>query len=182
MQKTLKKESEKSKQIIAEFSNMYPEHRFVMDNLVYLIRNFIKNSNCVVMREAKYDWSSEGIKEKIEPDISILCGIRKRKKLCYTDVPRFVAEILSTTTEKNDRTIKKEIYESIGVEEYWIVDWRSPGGFVERYQLDDDGESYILKDIVNGCDNPDIELNLLSLPNIKFKMSELMEHVGEDIL
>ena len=162
-----------------EMSNMYPEHRFVMSNLEFLIKGFIKNSNCVVMREAKYRW--EEFEEYFEPDISLLCGIRRRKKLCYTDVPRFVAEILSTTTEERDRTYKKTVYETVGVEEFWLVDWRVPGGSVERYQLDDAGEHFILKDIIKGDKDPDVELNLLSMPNIKFKMSELMEHVGEDI-
>lgn len=162
-----------------EMSNMYPEHRFLMSNLEYLIRNFIKNSNCVVMREAKYDW--EGFDEKFEPDISLLCGLRKRKRLCYTDVPRFVAEILSDSTEQIDRNKKMEVYSAVGVEEYWLVDWRVPGGKVERYLLDDNGERYLLHDIITGKEE-DAEVSIIMFPKIRFKMSELMEHVGEDIL
>jgi Uma2 family endonuclease len=150
-----------------------------MSNLEYLIRNFIKNSNCVVMREAKYDW--EGFDEKFEPDISLLCGLRKRKRLCYTDVPRFVAEILSDSTEQIDRNKKMEVYSAVGVEEYWLVDWRVPGGKVERYLLDDNGERYLLHDIITGKEE-DAEVSIIMFPKIRFKMSELMEHVGEDIL
>lgn len=162
---------------VLEMSNMYPEHRFVMSNLEFIIKSFIKNSNCVVMREAKYDW--EGVSEKFEPDISLLCGLRRRKRLCYTDVPRFIAEVLSDSTEQDDRNRKKDVYAFVGVEEYWIIDWRVPGGRVERYLLDDTGEHYILHDIINGEERNDIALILF--PSVKFTMEELMEHVGEDI-
>lgn len=164
---------------ILEMSNMYPEHRFVMSNLEYLIKSHIKNTNCVVMREAKYDWADEGIAEKCEPDISLLCGLRRRKKLCYTDVPRFVAEILSNSTEENDRHKKMDIYAAVGVEEYWLVDWRVPGGRIERYLLNDFGDKYLLHDIINGENNPTVSMILF--PIIQFKMEELMEHVGEDV-
>lgn len=164
-------------QNIMEMSNMYPEHRFVMSNLEYIIKSYIKNTNCVVMREAKYDW--EGVDEKYEPDISLLCGLRRRKRLCYIDVPRFVAEVLSDSTEADDRNKKMNVYASVGVEEYWLIDWRVPGGKVERYLLDDAGEHFILHDIISGEEKEDIAIILF--PTVKFKMAELMEHVGEDI-
>ena len=37
-------------------------------------------------------------------------------------VPDMVVEVLSKSTKKKDLTIKKDIYESNGVKEYWIVD------------------------------------------------------------
>ena len=37
-------------------------------------------------------------------------------------VPGFVAEILSPSTEKNDRGVKLRDYERNGVQEYWIID------------------------------------------------------------
>lgn len=157
---------------LLEMSNMTPEHRFVMSNLEFAIRNKIKNSNCVVMREAKYDW---GLNEKFEPDISLLCGIHRRKKQCFTDVPRFIAEILSDSTEKRDRNEKMQIYANVGVEEYWLVDWRIPGCKIERYMLDDNGEKYILHDIVYGNETENIFL--ITFQTINFKISDLMENV-----
>ena len=163
-----------------EMSNMYPEHRFVMDNIRDLIMKYIKSSNCVVMREAKYKWPE--YEESFEPDISLLCGLRHRKKLSYTDVPRFIAEVLSDSTEKDDRERKMKVYSTVGVQEYWLVDWRKPYGSVERYMLDDNGETYLLHDIVEGKADKDVEINILSFPHVVFKMSELMQHVGEDIV
>ena len=168
---------------IDKFSNMYPEHRFVMSNLEKILDKFTKGLKCVILREAEYQWD-EIKDEKFEPDISILCGIRHRKKLCYTDVPRFIAEVLSDSTEKIDRNYKMDVYSKIGVQEYWLIDWRTPGGKVERYMLDDSGENFILHDIITGTvnknENENIELNVISFPFWTFTMADLMKHIGED--
>ena len=37
-------------------------------------------------------------------------------------VPDMVVEVLSKSTRRKDSTIKKDIYESNGVKEYWIID------------------------------------------------------------
>ena len=172
-----------------EISNMYPEHRFIMSNLEKILDKFTSKFRCVVIREAKYEWK-EFPNEKFEPDISILCGLRHRKGLCYTDIPRFIAEILSDSTEKRDRKIKMNIYAAVGVQEYWIVDWRKPGGSVERYMLNDEGNKYILHDIINGSinidktirdeENKNVVLNIISFPNWTFTMYDLMLHIGEE--
>ena len=163
---------------ILEMSNMYPEHRFVMSNLEKLLDKYTSKLKCVVLRAAKYEWP-EYPDEKFEPDISLLCGMRHRKRLCYTDIPRFIAEVLSDSTEQTDRNKKMEVYSRVGVQEYWLIDWRLPGGKVERYMLDDNGEHFLLHDVVCG-DLGDVVLNVVSFPSWTFKLSELMKHVGED--
>lgn len=164
---------------ILEMSNMYPEHRFVMSNLEHILNDFTRNLKCVALREAKYQWV-EYPESKFEPDISLLCGLRHRKRLCYTDVPRFIAEILSDSTEKADRELKMKVYETVGVQEYWLIDWRIPGCRIERYLLDDSGEKYILHDIVEGKEDLEKEINIISFPMWTFKISELMQHLGEE--
>ena len=63
-------------------------------------------------------------------------------------VPDMVVEVLSRSTRRKDLTIKKDIYESNGVREYWIVDPWVKGVTVYllrdgKYFLDDD---YVLFD------------------------------------
>lgn len=157
-----------------------------MSNLDKIINNIIEkfNANCVVLREAKYEWTedkdSSGNQLHREPDISILCGVRHRKKLCYTDCPRFIAEILSDRTESADRNEKMQVYAKVGVEEYWLVDWRKSGIVIERYLLDDDGEQYLLHDTLNSTDDKEQDAYIITLPKIKFKISELMKHIDEE--
>ena len=157
--------------------NMSPKHHFVISNLEVIIKSFIKNENCVVLREARYDW--DDIDEEFEPDISLLCGVNRGKRLCYNDVPRFIAEVLSDSTEQDDRNKKMKAYARVGVEEYWLIDWRIPGGRVERYLLDDNGEYFLLHDVINGAEQNNISLILF--PVVSFTMTELMEHIEEDM-
>lgn len=51
--------------------------------------------------------------------------IRRLRKITPTKIkvaPHLVVEILSPSTAGNDRTIKKDLYERSGVNEFWIVD------------------------------------------------------------
>lgn len=162
---------------VSEMSDMDPEHRFVMSNLEKILDRFAKGFKCVILREAKYQWK-DADDNKYEPDISVLCGTRHRKRLCYTDVPRFVAEILSDSTESTDRGEKMDVYAKVGVQEYWLIDWRVPGGKVERYMLNDEGDKYILHDVINGEESQ--KINIISFPHWQFEMKNLMEHIGEE--
>ena len=59
------------------------------------------------------------------PDLTVVkkenAGIINWKKAIF-GVPDMVVEVLSKSTHKNDWTIKKDVYESNGVKEYWIID------------------------------------------------------------
>jgi Uma2 family endonuclease len=78
-----------------------------------------------------------------EPD---LCFFSKDKVAKFRPgqllfpAPDFVVEIISPTTEKNDRTIKLQDYAAHGIIEYWIIDPVQQS--VEQYLLEN-GE-YIL--------------------------------------
>ncbi len=52
--------------------------------------------------------------------------------------PELVVEILSpgSTNERRDRQIKLKLYARVGVEEYWIVDWRARAVEVYRRASD----------------------------------------------
>lgn len=59
-------------------------------------------------------------------------------------VPDLVVEILSDSTAKRDKTIKKRLYEKFGVKEYWVVDplYR----LVEQFVLNN--ERYVLEEVL----------------------------------
>ncbi len=60
----------------------------------------------------------------VQPDLIVVLAARTRiitpKKI--KGVPDLVVEIISPSTERNDRNLKKGLYERAGVPEYWIVD------------------------------------------------------------
>lgn len=60
-----------------------------------------------------------------KPDFSIV--LKENKQIINWSgdiygVPDMVVEVLSYSTRKKDRTIKKDTYEANGVREYWIID------------------------------------------------------------
>ena len=167
-----------------KMGNMTPEHRDVMDNLVALTRMQLKNSICFSMREAKYEWQEDkddmGNQLRREPDFSILCGNRTRKRLVFTDVPRFIAEVLSDRTENEVRNEKMSLYLKVGVEEYWLIDPRIMS--IERYILDDDASAFLLHDKIDLNSNESAKQNLdpLSFPRLKMPFDDVFMGVGAD--
>lgn len=81
-----------------------------------------------------------------EPDI---CFFKNEKAKDFSDdqmffpAPDFVVEILSKSTEKNDRGVKFVDYAIHGVGEYWIIDPEKE--FVEQYVLKDEEYELIKK-------------------------------------
>lgn len=56
------------------------------------------------------------------PDVMVACNEEGIREDGVHTAPLFVAEVTSESTKANDYGYKKEVYKSIGVEEYWIVD------------------------------------------------------------
>ncbi len=73
-----------------------------------------------------------------EPDVSFW---RKPKAEAFEEdqlffpAPDLVVEVLSPSTERNNRTVKYDSYAAAGVEEYWIVDAKKQ--IIERFLLQD---------------------------------------------
>ncbi len=57
----------------------------------------------------------------VQPDLCVICdGTKIDEKGCL-GAPNLIIEILSRSTSKKDLTIKFDLYEENGVQEYWIV-------------------------------------------------------------
>ena len=57
----------------------------------------------------------------VQPDLCVICDLSKIEKAGCFGPPDLVVEILSPHTSKKDIDKKHEIYEEVGVKEYWIV-------------------------------------------------------------
>ena len=77
----------------------------------------------------------------VYPDLAVY-----EKPIKYTEsglmmnMPLFVAEILSPSTRKKDLTVKKDLYERIGVKEYWLVSPQEKA--VEVYKMNEISQTY----------------------------------------
>lgn len=136
-------------------------HNEISFNLAYLIRTKLLKSNMGKMFHEKV--MIQLTRNDYEPDI---CFFLKEKsdKLkpdqMLLPAPDFVVEVVSPSTEKTDRTIKFEDYESHGVKEYWIIDPEKE--FVEQYLLNEgkyflqlkSGNGIISSPVIEGFDIP----------------------------
>ncbi|MCL1936289.1 MAG: Uma2 family endonuclease [Defluviitaleaceae bacterium] len=125
---------------------MEPEDLVTHQNITHNIINELKSK----IGDKKYRVYGSGVGvllkegENFVPDVIIV------DENIITDdgiqgVPKFVAEVICDKSEIRDRGYKKDLYEKMGVEEYWIV--CPVNKFIEVYHLQN--YKYVLSNIYN---------------------------------
>ena len=163
-----------SNAIITDMSGALIEHSEVITNFVASVYSQLKGNVCRVYPDnVQYKWIIDGEEKKVIPDASINCRVHAKRGNSFFDIPRFVMEVLSLSTEKYDRGEKMELYRQQEIDEYWIVDWRKRQ--VEIYVLDyDENETpkYLHNTITEQNKK---ELRIIHFPNIKIDFDELFD-------
>lgn len=160
---------------ITDMAGAYIEHSMIITNFTSIVSNQLKNSMCRVFPDnVQYTWWFDNEKKTVIPDASINCQVRSRRGNTFVNAPQFVMEVLSDSTEKYDRTEKKDIYRKEEINEYWIVNWQKKQ--VEIYNLDYDENQepqyYHYKTITK--ENKE-ELEIVHFPHIKIHFDELFD-------
>ncbi len=113
------------------------KHITLVENIGNILTRFVrKNKVGQVLREKAL---VKLRRNDFEPDI---CFFRKEvadafePNTMFYPVPDFVVEVLSDSTERIDRGVKRIDYALNGVKEYWLVD--ADKKFVEQYVLQTD--------------------------------------------
>ncbi len=162
---------------IVDMAGATPDHSTVITNFVNMVYNQLRDSTCRVYPDnVQYKWKlNDGSEKTVIPDVSINCQIRSRKGNSFLNAPQFVLEVLSPSTEKYDRTEKKEIYREEEIPEYWIIDIRNRT--IEIYDLDyENGEpKYYLIDTIT-AEKPNA-VHLIHFPHIKIDWDQLFDGV-----
>lgn len=155
-------------------------HCIINGNIYTIIRQGLKSRICLVsMENLDFKYHPDINDDYLCPDIMVMCDRKHLKGGAYSGVPKFIAETLSHSTAKRDRTEKKDIYEKAGVEEYWIV---SPQGSLEIYFLQDGKyileQNYMLQNDKEDDEyNAEIEICLREFPHIKMTLGEIFEGI-----
>lgn len=164
--------------VLTDMAGAYIEHSVVITNFVAAVHNQLKNSVCKVFPDnVQYKWSVDGEIKTVIPDVTINCRVHARKGNSFLDIPRFIMEVVSPSTEKYDRGEKMDIYRLQEVDEYWIVDWQKKK--VEIYTLDYDEKEeakYYLWNVVT--EENKNELRIVHFPNLQITFEELFAEVG----
>lgn len=148
-------------------------HNFIRQNLELIFVRFVRKQKTGIIRTEKS--LVKLTRNDFEPDI---CFFSREKAASlqhdtmFYPAPDFVVEILSSSTEKRDRGVKKDDYALHGVQEYWIVapDTRE----VEQYILA--GEQYELNEkIKHGT------VRCAVLQGLEIPITAIFEEAGNEI-
>ena len=113
-------------------------------NLLILLNSFVSKNNLGFVGQRTLVVSLT--RNNYQPDICYF-GDDKAKnftKSCeHFSAPDFIVEVLSSSTEKYDRTTKFQDYAAHGIREYWIIDAKHET--IEQYFLQNEEYELLLK-------------------------------------
>jgi len=100
-------------------------HQRVVTTLSRKVGNFLEGKNCEpfvapfdVRLFPRKDLSDDTV---VQPDVIVVCDKSKLDGKACVGAPEVVFEVLSESTKVMDLQVKKELYKSAGVKEYWVV-------------------------------------------------------------
>lgn len=99
------------------------EHQTLVRKLLLAIGNYLEGKTCEVFT-SPFDVvfeESEDTNTVVQPDIIVVCDPGKIREKCIVGAPDIAIEVLSPSTAPKDWIKKLHLYESQGVQEYWIV-------------------------------------------------------------
>lgn len=95
-------------------------HSQIASNIYYAFRSYLKGKTCRPFNDGVDVYLTEN--DRVIPDAMIVCNKNIIRLDGIHGAPDLIVEVLSPGTAKNDRGYKKNLDETAGVKEYWIVD------------------------------------------------------------
>lgn len=113
-------------------------HQAIVGLFFRRLGNFLEGRPCkayvapfdILLPEAG-EAEDEEVSNVVEPDIAVFCDLAKLTKYGARGAPDLVVEVLSPSTHLKDLREKFDLYERMGVREYWIVD--PAGEWINRF-------------------------------------------------
>jgi Uma2 family endonuclease len=152
-------------------------HQRIVGSIYRDIATYLKRKKCQVfiapfdVRLPRFDANGqlmEDVNTVVQPDICIICDPNKIDERGCNGVPDMIVEVLSPSTAKKDLNEKFNIYEEVGVKEYWVVFPDSK--IVSVYLLEND--KFVLLDHFEKTDT--VKVNVL--PDLVLSMEDIFEN------
>ena len=127
-----------------------PQHSMAVVEIASAFRAFIKEhgGDCKVMSDTAalccHELAEDCSNNYFLPDVMVVCDASKIDDEGVHTAPKFVAEVTSKATRKNDYGDKLYIYQKIGVDEYLVVDLQA--NRIIRYLKENDYMPEIMAD------------------------------------
>jgi Uma2 family endonuclease len=134
------------------------DHLYAILMTIELLRLYLEGQQATVLGNQFLYYSQGFPKLRTAPDVMVIFDVEPGSRDNYKiweegQVPRVVFEMTSASTRRQDEGFKKDLYEQLGIEEYWQFDpkgeWVTNGlrGYRltgENYQPIEDGASLAL--------------------------------------
>lgn len=98
-------------------------HQDLSAELTTQVRTQLRGKPCQV-RSAPYDVrfeNSDKTDKVVQPDLFVVCDRNKITERGLVGAPDWIVEILSKSTAGKDQILKRALYETHGVREFWLV-------------------------------------------------------------
>ena len=100
-----------------------PEHQHILGELFFQFRGSLRNGSCtpyIAPLDVTFE-QSDLTNTVVQPDLFVMCGEYGHDKRII-GVPDLVVEILSPSTAADDLVRKMNLYQRVGVQEYWVIE------------------------------------------------------------
>jgi len=111
-------------------------HSKASENVLMLLKTYVRKHQLGMVSHEKIMITLT--RNDYEPDVCFFKNDKSqhfKADQCLFPAPDLIVEVLSKSTEKNDRGIKYKDYEAHKIEEYWIIDPEQKT--LEQYQLNE---------------------------------------------
>ncbi|MEN9216699.1 MAG: Uma2 family endonuclease [Gloeomargarita sp. HHBFW_bins_162] len=102
-------------------------HVYVIFVTLEILRQYLSGQQATVLAN-QFLYYAQGLpKLRVAPDVMVIFNVAPGGRDSYKiweegQVPRVVFEMTSAQTKEYDQEYKKELYEALGVQEYWLFD------------------------------------------------------------
>ena len=112
------------------------EHQDALAELDFLLRAYLKRLGIGRVYQSPSD-VRRGSQTMVQPDLYVIPLVSGKVPQDWNQLPRLllVVEVLSPFSARADRTIKRRLYQTSGIPEYWIVD--VDARVIERWRTGD---------------------------------------------
>lgn len=150
-------------------------HQRISMKLIRALDKYFYKTKCELfvapfdVRLIDYKKSSENnqIVTVVQPDLCVICDAYKIDEQGCLGAPNLIVEILSKGNSKKDLTIKFDLYEENGVQEYWIVNPFEKTVFIYVLQ---NGKYIGLKPFIE-----ETEIQSPTFPELKFEVDKIFD-------